>query len=144
MNENEVLSAIAELTQAVNGMRSDLGTRLDNIEKRLGCTEQNQRKQTRTINEQQRDINWLIAKVEALCDEKPIWKSRDGREVGLRPADVYALSREAGLSPRRGLRALDGENRLVRDGDGIHLTKTVRIKEKGPTRSVVILLEENT
>lgn len=128
MNDKKILAAIESL-------RMDIGGRLDNIEQRLGASEKTQR-------DQQKDIDMLFQRLDALCEDKPIWKSRDGREVAVCTEDAKMVFKKFGFSQREALRILNESKRLSRDPDGVHYKKVVRSKNLGRIRAVVIFSEE--
>ena len=128
MNEKRIIAAIESL-------RQDIGGRLDSIEQRLNISEKHQK-------EQKRDIEVLFQRVDALCEDKPIWKSKDGYETAVRTEDANRVFRKLGFSQREALRIIDQARRLVKDSDGKHYKKRVRSKEVGLVRAVVILSQD--
>jgi hypothetical protein len=128
MNDKKILAAIESL-------REDIGGRLDSIEQRLDASEKGQKKQGK-------DIDTLFQRLDTLCEDKPIWKSRDGRETAVRTEDADSVFRKTGFSPREALRIINEAERLARDPDGVHYKKAVRAKEIGRVRAVVILSED--
>lgn len=127
MNENE--NAILE---AIESLRQDLGGRLGNIEQRLGVAEKRQKAQ-------QKDIDTLFQRIDALCEDKPIWKSKDGRETAVLTEDANRVFKKLGYAPRKALRIISESDRLARDG--VHFKKLVRTEEYGRIRAVVIVSE---
>lgn len=128
MSERKILAAIENLQQSLNA-------RFDSIEKRLNATEEKQETQSR-------DIELLFKRVNALCGERPIWHSKDGREVAVSREDAFELFKELGFSRREALHIIDEANRLSRDRDGKHFAKQVRISGGEPLRAIVIFADD--
>lgn len=128
MSEKKILAAIESLQRSIN-------TRFDSLEKRMFQTEEIQQAQSR-------DIETLFERVDELCRQRPIWRSKDGRKTAVRKEDAYDLFAELGFSRLEAFRTIDKANRLVRDNDGRHMGKTVRLPGAGTVRAVVILTEQ--
>lgn len=134
MSEKKILAAIA-------GLQESIGQRLDQVESCLDLLE-SLGSQTRDEQRQQKkDIETLFRRVDSLCENRPIWHSKDGREVGVRKEEAYEIFRDLGFSCLEAIRIIEEANRLVRDGDGRHIAKAVRAPGIGKLRAVVILME---
>ena len=130
MSEKKILAAIESLQRSIN-------SRFDSLEKRMFQAEEIQQAQGR-------DIETLFQRVDELCKQKPIWRSQDGRKTAVRKEDVYHLFSELGFDRLEAFRAIDKAKRLVRDNDGRHMGKTVRLPGAGTLRAVVILTEQES
>lgn len=135
MNDRKILAAI-------DSLHKDINSRFDDIERRLSETEEKQSATARKQVAQGKDIETLFQRLDALCEYKPIWKSRDGKETAVQTKDAEAVFRKTGFSQREALRILKESERLSRDPDGVHLKKVVRSKEVGRVRAVVIISED--
>lgn len=132
------------ILEAIESLRQDLGGRLDSIEQRLDGTERRLKDSEQQQDRQQRDIDALFKRLDALCRDKPIWRSYDQREVAVRKEDAYKLFEELGFTHREALRAIDRAGKLSRnqcDHRDRHLVKKVRAPRLGPVRAVVVFVE---
>lgn len=136
MEEQRILDAIESL-------RGDLGGRLDSIEKRLSASEDQQKKLSERQRRSERDINTLFARLDQLCEDRPIWVSKDQREVGVRKEEAYEVFKKLGFGRLEALRLLDKAGRLSRNNNDKHYAKAVRSKKVGRTRAVVIFMEDD-
>lgn len=129
MSDRKILAAIEGLQQSIN-------SRFDDLESRLTAAEKTQERQGK-------DIETLFEQVDELCKRRPVWKSKDGREVGVRKEEAYSIFRDLGFTRLEAIRIIDEANKLVRDGDGRHIAKAVRAPGIGKIRAVVILMESS-
>lgn len=142
MKEKEIIRTLNALSDTISKGFSDMGSRFENIEQRLSSTEDQQKQLIVRQNKQKRDIDALFARLDALCEDKPIWASKDGREIGVRKEDAYSVFKKMGFSRLEAMHLLDKAGRLSRNMNDRHLTKVVRSPEIGKTRAVVIFAED--
>ena len=136
MSEKKILAAIESLQQSI-------GQRLNQVENRLDLLESLGSQMRDEQTKQQRDITTLFEQIDELCERRPVWKSKDGREVGVRKEEAYSIFRDLSFTRLEAIRIIDEANKLVRDGDGRHIAKAVRAPGIGKIRAVVILMESS-
>lgn len=84
MSEKKILAAIESLQQSI-------GQRLNQVENRLDLLESLGSQMRDEQTKQQRDITTLFEQIDELCERRPVWKSKDGREVGVRKEEAYSI-----------------------------------------------------
>ena len=142
MNEDKILAAIAELNESIKG-------RIDGIESRLEAVEKINRKQTRLAEDlykhqrkQSEDIDELFRRIDALCEsDSVVWRSQDGREVGLDRQATYDMFRDCGYGRREALQLIDAAGRVAKDRR--QYAKPVRIGDE-IRRAIVVFVKEGT
>lgn len=95
MSDRKILAAIEGLQQSIN-------SRFDDLESRLTAAEKTQERQGK-------DIETLFEQVDELCKRRPVWKSKDGREVGVRKEEAYSIFRDLGFTRLEAIRIIQAE-----------------------------------
>lgn len=137
---NEILEAIASLSVAIGDLRSCMDTKLDAITERLTSAETKISRTRKTVSAQAEDIERIYRRLEQLEGTKAeVYRSRDGRRLGLEKTAAYNAIEDLGYSPRKALRYLDEGNRLICNGSGKTRKRTAVVWTKdGTLRAVVI------
>lgn len=78
--------------------------------------------------------------MDELCkSESVVWRSRDGREIGLDKQAVYDTIRDCGYGRREALQLIDAAGRIAKDHR--HYSKPVRVNGE-VCRAIVIFEKE--
>ena len=140
MNEERILAAIAELKETVSGRMDGFEERLSKVEATSHVTVDLAEKLFTHQRKQAEDIDELFRRLEEMRESpSAVWRSRDGREVGLDREDTYEMFRELGYGRREALKLIDLAGRLSRD-DSKHYSKPVRVGDE--IRRAIVILEK--
>lgn len=116
MNENEIQKALERLTEAVNKGFSDMDSRFQSIENRLGAQEKQAAKTRKQQKLQQVEIDKLKKIVCNLAEQAPIRTVHGGTAIP--KSEAYPKFEECGISSRAAMRELRKAGMIRVNGDG--------------------------